>query len=614
VKVNPQNVDGHHNILYSLCMKIMNYGILIVSLAAAWSVNGADVKVIYTFADKTTKTVTKPLVHEGNVEHFRLKAADLPAGVNNIEVLPDYATAKTGEDGYFVMPNGYLGTFRLKDAVQFVKRVPMPVYGMKTTRCTFAAIVTGMPNAFYLIARAKAGVYTCSSKFTLDRFGMYDDIAIDFHMLSGDDANYSGIARTYRKYQLDRKACTPLTERIKKHPELAYCMDSPEIRVRQAWKPAPSPVEEQTLETEPPMKVTTTFDRVGDIVDSLKKAGVTKAEICLVGWNRKGHDGRYPQIFPVEPDLGGEVKLRALIKKAQKAGFQIVGHTNSSDAYRISNVWDEEYVIKTEGGKLSKNAAWSGGRMYNLCPQRSYELFAIKDLPAVAKLGFRGAHYIDVLSIVKPRACYNDKHPLNADQSALWVNKILALGRENFGAIASEGGYDFCCDNLDYALYVSFDPYGLKNKNMIDRIVPFWQLVYHGIILSNPFSKTTNYTIKDKLARVKLAEFGGRPLFYFDSKFVTTKKNWMGDEDITCATDEALASAVKAIKAGVDDYKVRKYLQSEFMEKHEMLTLNVSRTVYSDGSEIIANAGDVDYSYKGRSVEAMNYAVINARN
>ena len=584
-------------------------GMVIVGLAMALSVNGADVKLTYTFADKTTKSVTKPLVRKGSVEHFRLKAGELPEGVKQIEVIPDFSTAKTGEDGYFVMPNGYLGSFRLKDAVQSVKRVPIALYGMKTPRCTYAAIVTGMPNAFYSIARAKAGVYTLSSKFALDKFGMYDDIAIEYHMLSGDDANYSGMARAYRKYQLDRKACRPLKERIKKSPELEYCMNAVEIRVRQAWKPAPSPVEEQTLETEPPMKVTTTFDRVGDIVDSLKKAGVDKAEICLVGWNRKGHDGRYPQIFPVEPDLGGEKKLRALIKKAQKAGYQIVGHTNSSDAYRISNVWDEEYVIKTEAGKLSKNAAWSGGRMYNLCPQRSYELFAQKDLPAVAKLGFRGAHYIDVLTIVKPRACYDKNHPLNMNQSAEWVNKIMGLGRDCFGAVASEGGYDFCCDNLDYALYISFDPYDLKNKNMIDRIAPIWQLVYHGIILSNPFSKTTNYMIKGPIARVKLAEFGGRPLFYFDSKFVTTKKNWMGDEDINCNTDEALAKAVKAIKAGVDDFSARKHLQSEFMESHELLTEDVARTVYSDGSEIITNGSSSDYSYKGKTVKAMDYIV-----
>jgi hypothetical protein len=42
-----------------------------------------------------------------------------------------------------------------------------------------------------------------------------------------------------------------------------------------------------------------------------------RAQLCLVGWNQKGHDGRWPQIFPVEEALGGEEKLRRLIRKAR---------------------------------------------------------------------------------------------------------------------------------------------------------------------------------------------------------------------------------------------------------------------------------------------------------
>jgi hypothetical protein len=579
-------------------------------LMPVFTASAAQVDLTYTFADKHVETVTHPLVQNGTVQRLRLKASAVPAGVKHIEVLPDFDTAKTGEDGYFMMPNGFIGTFRQQNGEQVLQRSPMPIFGMKTPRHTFVAIVSGMPHAYTLVARAKSGVYRLFPRFVLDGHGVYDDLAIDYHMLSGDDANYSGMARTYRKYQLDRKVCFPLKQRIKTSPELAYAAKNVEIRIRQAWKPAPSPVEEQTLATEPPVKVAVTFDRVGDVLDMLRRQDVRQAEICLVGWNRKGHDGRYPQLFPVEEQLGGEQKLRQLIKKSQSMGFQIVGHTNSTDAYRISEVWDEEYLIRTADQQLSKNACWSGGRMYNICPQRSYERFAVNDLPAVAKLGFRGAHYIDVLSIVRPRACYSPNHPLNANQSAVWLDKIMHLGKKNFGAVASEGPYDFCCGNLDYVLYVSFDSYSRPKTDMVDRSVPIWQLVYHGIILSNPYSKTTNYTIKGDLARVKLAEYGGRPLFYFHSTFVTTKRNWMGDEDISCETDEALAAGVAAVKAGVEDYNTRSYLQTEFMEEHEMLASNVSRTVYSDGSEIVANYSDADFAYNGRTVNSLSYILV----
>jgi len=250
------------------------------------TVSAADVKLTYTFADKHVETVTHPLVQEGAVERFRLKASAIPAGIKHIEVLPDFATARTGEGGYFMMPNGFIGAFRQKEGEQPLGRNPMPIFGMKNPRHTFVAIVSGMPHAYTLVARAEASVYRLFPRFVLDGHGAYDDLAIDYHMLSGKDANYSGMARTYREVQLDRKACIPLKQRIKTSPELAYAAKSVEIRIRQAWKPAPSPVKEQTLATEPAMKVAVTFDRVGEVLDMLKAQGVQQAEVCLVGWNR----------------------------------------------------------------------------------------------------------------------------------------------------------------------------------------------------------------------------------------------------------------------------------------------------------------------------------------
>lgn len=61
-------------------------------------------------------------------------------------------------------------------------------------------------------------------------------------------------------------------------------MEAPEVRIRQAWKPVPSPVPYQTPENEPPLMPVVTFDRVADIAREFKRQGVDKAEFCLVGW------------------------------------------------------------------------------------------------------------------------------------------------------------------------------------------------------------------------------------------------------------------------------------------------------------------------------------------
>lgn len=67
----------------------------------------------------------------------------------------------------------------------------MPIFGMKTPRHTFVAIVTGMPHAYTLVAQAKAGVYMLFPRFELDQRGAYDDLAIDYHMLSDKNADFT---------------------------------------------------------------------------------------------------------------------------------------------------------------------------------------------------------------------------------------------------------------------------------------------------------------------------------------------------------------------------------------------------------------------------------------
>ncbi len=319
-----------------------------IGLASVLHSAAATVEATCTYTNGCVEKRTIPLVQEGRVQRFRWTAAEIPPGIRHIELRPEFATASTGEDGYFVMPNGFLGTFREQNGEHALASSCMPMFGMKTPRTTFVAIVTGLPHEYTLVARAKEGVYTLFTRFQLEGRAPRGDIAIDYHFLDGGDADYSGMARTYRAHQLARKACVPLKERISKSPELAYAARCVEVRIRQGWKPAPSPIEEQTPETEPSMKTVVTFDRVGRILDEFKRQG---------------------------------------------------------------------------------------------------------------------------------------------------VGRIMGEAKAVFGGVSSEGPWDFCCDNLDYALYVSFS--GLtKRPPMVDRMVPIWQLVYHGIVMSNPFAEMEPGTVK----------------------------------------------------------------------------------------------------------------------
>lgn len=568
------------------------------------------------FPDGKTRTIPLAVLHRDGAMEARLAREQVPAGVESIDFLPDYLTAKDGDDGYLVVPHGrnwtgsFLSRFKPRADTEFISRgCVLPFFGCKRADGCTLAVVNGMPHDFSTVASVKGGCYRIYARYELEQDSPYEDLCITYYQLADDQADYSGMARFYRNLQLESGRCRTLRDRL--NDVLDYATQSVEIRIRQGWKPVPPPVLEQTPETEPPMHVAMTFRQVEDLLDELHRQGVDKAEICLVGWNQKGHDGRWPQIFPVEEALGGEAGLRRLIAKAQQMGYQIVCHTNHSDAYRIADCWDEQNLIKNKDGSLSKNTVWSGGQMYNVCPICSLRL-ARSELPKVAALGFSGLHYIDVLSIVAPRKCYDPNHPQHRGQTVENLRAIMAGCQELFGGFASEGAYDFAAGKLDFALYVTFNILG-KQPDIADAVIPLWQLVYHGIILSNPSSETVNYPIKDWQTQLKFQEHGGRPLFYFYSKFVGgDRANWMGDLDLTANTPEELRVGVGHIKAAYETYRQLQSLQLSFMDKHEWLTDQVCQTWYADGSSYVFNYSDADVMASGVSIPAHAWRQVSA--
>lgn len=588
-----------------------------MSGCALWACGALAEQVEVAFRHKDGRVEERRVAAEPDargVLTVRVRREDIPAGVTWVSLLPEFAKARAGDEGYALMPNGHLCAFREREGEKRLAASCMPMFGMKTPGRTFAGIVTGMPYNYSLVLRAKGGAYSLATVFDRGMEQPYEDIVVEYHTLTGADADYAGMARVYRTHQLARKACVPLRERVKQRPELAYAARFPEVRIRQGWKPVPSPLPDHTVIDEPPMKVVVTFDRVGEIAEEFKRQGVEGAEFCLVGWNQKGHDGRWPQVFPVEEGLGGEERLRAAIRKVQGLGYQIVAHANHLDAYLVADCWDAEYIRKNPDGTLPRGkTTWGGGRMYNICAQRAYERFAVKDTPMIASLGFRGLHYLDVFTCVRLPRCGDPRHPLNERQSAFYIDQIMGLCKETFGGIASEGPYDFCCGNLDYVLYVSFDKPDAPMPAMVDRLVPVWQIVYNGIILSTPFTTTVNYTAQDRASQLKLIEFNGRPIFYFYSKFKDDGKNWMGEGDLGCATDEELRQSVGKVRQGLDEYAALRHLQFEFMEQHEMLAQGVFRTAFADGSEIVTNYGKEAFAYKGKTVAAEGYLLLTAR-
>lgn len=532
---------------------------------------------------------------------LKIKKEDIPDNTLYIDFCPEFLESGLDDKGYCFAPRGtkeggtMLCYFKERDDCEYISDSnTMPIFGFKTAEKSIFAVVTGMTFEYKIIIGVKNNTYYIYPRFFVDAKTRYEDIEVEYYKLpKGSD--YNDMATLYKKI----KKPVPLSERSAGNEYLSYASKAPEIRIRLAWKPVPSPVKCQTEETEPDVVIGCTFKRVRDILDGLKKKGVHEAEVCLVGVETKGHDGRWPQLLPIESSIGGQAELEELCKYGQSLGYQMVVHTNNTEMYQISADWNEDDLIVTNTGDYSKDEIlWGGGQPFHICPTQTVK-YVKRNNEEIRKMGFKGLHYIDVFTNFPPRNCYNPQHPSTARESAKTICSIAEMTRNTFGGFACEGGFDYASDCLDYVLYTSYNLYGQQHP-ICDETIPFWQLVFHGSILYNPSTETVNYCAKDEKSHLKFIEYGGRPLAYFNSKYVDEGGcgNWMGEEDLLCATDEQLDDALNRIKKIYDEYLDMYHLQFEEMLRHDKISDGIYEVTYSNGTIVT-----VDYNKEIFNVE-----------
>lgn len=495
----------------------------------------------------------------------------------------------------------------------------MPIFGMKTPRSAFVAIVKGLKYEQKPAAESVGGVYKVFPRFYISNpdcntrskiyrtigFDPYEDIVVDYYPLDKNKADYADMAAVYRNLQLASKEVRPLRDRIKGNPALAYTSDSIYVRVKHARKksdPKNPSHKMQTVENEPELEIFYTFDDFADIMRRMKKIGIDKAEVCSVGWNISGHDGRFPQYFPIEPKLGGEEKFRKAIAEGKSLGFHVNCHINPFSVFSISNRWNDNGIARYPNGSPFFDYFLPGGDAFRPCFQRFHDLWIKDDFKKMSALGLNGIMHLDVISFVPPYPCKGPMHPLNRKQTVEYQNKVGEYARKIFGGLASEGGYDHVARTLDFALYLWTYPLWDDNPEMLpEKYVPLWQLVYHGIIMSNPYYCTVDalyeksYATSDQRRAydylgdtetrwLKTVEFDGRPTFYYNDY-----------------------SDLKPMKRAYDEFQKLKHLQLLFMVGHSEIAKNVFATTYENGEQVVVNYSASPFKYKGEVVPPRGY-------
>ena len=567
---------------------------------------GADGKV-------SEKTAELSRNADGSLR-FTMPKADIPATAKEVRIIPEFMSAKTGDKGFWIFGRGEMGRFTQQNGMYSDSRVVIPIYAMQSPKGTYMGFVKGLRFEYSMRVQAKDGEYSIMPVFTPPTMGFapYEDIVIDYYKVDAAESDYSAIGRLFRKMRLESGFVKPIKERMKTRKWLEDMALSIPVRIQfHAAKTADKVKDEtQTPENEPPMKVVMPFDKTVEFAKAIKDAGVDKIAICSAGWQSGGYDGRFPQLFPINKELGGEEALKKYTKAIYDMGYQVAAHTNSTDCYQVADIWSPDIVCKNPDGSMQRGGVWCGGRAYCLCTKRIWQMCLRDQLKQVREMGFNGSHYIDVFSAVRPNFCCDKNHPATRKDMADVQVEIAKYSCEIFGGFSSECGVDHMAGQLDYCNYIttSMAAQARRPNKMVSEIVPLWEIVYHGIILSTPDRYLQNHTrgnplyknvssadlrfmvgdgITDPRKSLKLVEFGGRPIFY------------------TSAFRD-----VPYIKKAFDEFKPVRHLQFEFMRSHSKVADGVYLTEYENGERTVCNYNDTPFVFEGKTVAPVSYILI----
>lgn len=564
----------------------------------AWAIN--SVTASFDGVEKEYKLEKRP----DGAKRLRIPVCDIARGTKRIFISAAEFTANKGDKGYFIIPTLDYGNqaFFKHDNGEKMYVLQMPFWGVKTKKRTYVAIAKGMPLEMCVVMQVKDGVHKLMTRYNISsiNFDPYEDIVIDYYRLRGKDADYVGMAKKYRQYQLDRGEVVPLKKRVKGNPALKYTVDAPFIRIKMAHNKHPkgglsfNDPKWDTMKHE--LNIVHTFDGFMDVMTKIHEAGVKEADMCFVGWQVNGFDGYFPDLFPVEERLGGEAKMREAIKLGKSFGYHMTTHINNHNMYKRAKGWSDEYVSKNRKGEPRTYVVWPGGQAYHTCFQTICDRYMDSDIAHLKDMGQNAPQHVDVTSAIMPTPCCDPLHPNNRKQMAQHQIRLGEKYHAAFGGFTSEAGFDHVAKVLDYALYTSrieftkrVNPKAYEKSLTEEELLPIWQIVYHGIILSNVDWYTIDCYLKPKgdEKRLKFIECGGRPTFYW----TTYKKQ----------------SDIDGIAEAYREYVPMRYLQYEFIDRHEKLADKVVLVGYSDGSEVVVNYSDKPFEYLGKSVPARDY-------
>lgn len=569
--------------------------------------------------------------------------------IYRIQVLRNFGAAGTDQDGYMLVPNGSGSTINFNngkvnadDYMEFVydmdpmaqeysvlgktESMRLPVYGMQYKDYgMFVTIKEGESlAAISATISGKLNSYNCAyPSFTLRTieklamFGqtgneselptlekqLYDcNITINYSFLSKDYDGYAGMARFYR-------------ERLEKEGVLVKKEESSDISFYMDVIGAISKEEYALGIPYYGIEAMTTYEDASKMIDSLSNDGVKNVVMNYKGWF---NDGYYHDVVdrlkPVKK-LGSEKELEALSKKLEDAGGKFYGDVAFQKVSFLSDHFD--YMRESSRYYASGYIAAFGQTNPTSYRQTSslgymetlYDVLSPKFLPRYVNTFSDRIEEYDITGIsLRDLGNYlaSDKkrtESIDREQAKNIVIDQFKTLEDTKKQLMVSGGNLY---SLQFADDIIDMPLQCNDYFIVDREVPFYQMVVHGYISYAGSSINLNNDFLAEDVILQLIEFGAAPRYTFTQKSSNELKYTGLNMFYSTAFDTWNKDAAKIYN---EVNNALKHVSNATMDGYEVLEPGVKKVTYSNGIVIYINQSQNAYEVDGSVLEAKSYKV-----
>ncbi|MCL1786551.1 MAG: DUF5696 domain-containing protein [Defluviitaleaceae bacterium] len=536
----------------------------------------------------------------GNVVDGFMFIPDGPGALIRFDENRDFFNTFTGrvygsDFSYFSALNNSLGVRR------FHPRIHFPVFGINRGSDSMLAIIH-QGEAGASINAYPSGVRTSFNTVHAQfdyrqrflRFQnmigggtmLYTDNATNFtrniryFFLTGDDADYVGMAAAYRQYLMDTKGLTrrpaggdlPMELSLYGGDREASFLVSPFI----------------------PM---TTFEQGKDIVQFFVDHGVNEMNIVFDAWYRDGNSVSFPRRFPPARQLGGRDGLRSFVEFSQGHGFNVYltdWNFHVSSTRGIVRSRDVIYDIQ--------NTPMNWGTFVNpvyVLNTTAAARIAENSLREFRDLGINGIMEFSSNYLISNQS---SDHRMHREEVQRETHALYQRFADELGSIRLWQGMTFGLVDgatvVDPVARYSFSP-------LISEYVPFYHIALGGLI--NLVTVPVNTMADPDISILRAAEYG------MNLSFMLT---YEPTEQLFWAYNSWFLTSTQFSNFNyrfLEMYNRWNYVfapvQGQFIVNHENIADNVFRTTWENGQQVIVNYRSVPFEYDGVDIPALGFAV-----